>query len=839
MRYQNFDIEIEGVDRERHVVRAQWQSTRPEPDPILIDQAVRELQRRIANNEGIDAAVLSDLGRRLYRLLLGGAAGALFQKSVDAARGWDQGVCMRLSIESADATGLPWELIYSPEEECMLAGSQKFPLVRYVRLARPIDAFRIDWPLRMLVVIPNLSGLDTQKEEANLRSLVQELARDGLLELQVLKGNVTLTQVSDALLRTQFHVFHFIGHGEFVDRTAFLKFNSEEGGSSSVDDLQMCSLLRNQGQLKLVFLNACRGAATSADDIRTGMAPRLVRAGVPAVIAMQYEIQDVAAVEFSREFYASLFTGSERGRVDVAMCHARNVLERNFTGERDICAPVLFMRAPEGVLFDDEEQTRRWRPLIPRGEQGRCEVVARTLASNIALREMEAGKDDAELRAERTQLGRLLSTFRRNNISWAMLAGTIIAACVALVFADWINFKADAYVVWVRDYLLPTPLHDDIVLVTIDKDTERHFNKTYDSDHNWRPNHVELIRRLAQARARAIAFDFFFEKRRDGDADFVEAIRLANAEGTAVVVSTSGFEQGVPKMAPGVGESVTAWGYGCFGNGSDLYGGSSYGYATAVPLGSEPQNEPRNNAKFRPALALAAFAPHATLVDVDFKSKALTLVDRRDSSVKKIRFVETLSSSDPPCKAIVDGDKVANFIVDVPPLMTLRARRVPYEDLADPVRAFDGSRFENKTVLVGHANEKRMLMRKIGADDEKLYGVEWQASVLSMLMRGAFIGRLDAGVQFGVGFGLALIAGLARFMLSARRSRSYALALDAIMLLALAALCLALACVSYLVFHAFLNLAHSLLVCFASYLLVAVVQGRWMRAAPSPAGNGA
>jgi CHASE2 domain-containing sensor protein len=829
VRYQNFDIEIEGVDRERHVVRAQWQSTRPEPDPILIDQAVRELQRRIAGNEGIDAAVLSDLGRRLYRLLLGGAAGALFRKSVDAARGWDEGVCLRLSIESADATGLPWELIYSPEEECMLAGSQKFPLVRYVRLARPIDAFKIRWPLRMLVVIPNLSGLDTQKEEANLRSLVQELSRDGRLELQVLKGNVTLTQVSDALLRTQFHVFHFIVHGEFVDSTAFLRFNSEQGGSSSVDDLQMCSLLRNQRQLKLVFLNACRGAATSADDIRTGMAPRLVRAGVPAVIAMQYEIQDAAAVEFSREFYASLFTGGERGRVDVAMCHARNVLERDFTGERDICAPVLFMRAPEGVLFDDEEQTRRWRPLIPRREQGRCEAVARTLANNIALRETEAGKDDAELGAERTQLGRLLSTFRRNNISWAMLAGTIIAACVALVFADWINFKADAYVVWVRDYLLPTPLHDDIVLVTIDKDTERHFNKTYDSDHNWRPNHVELIRRLAQAKARVIAFDIFFEKPRDGDAEFVEAIRQANAVGTAVVIATSGFEQGVPKMAPGVGEAVSAWGYGCFAR-------NRFGYATAVPLASKPQNEPG----FRPALDLAAFAPGHRLVDVDFEGNYLTLADGRDSSLTKIRFVQTshASSSEPTCAAIVKGDRVADFIVDVPPLKTLWARRVPYEELADPVKAIDGSRFEHKTVLVGYANDGNMVPRKVGADDEKLYGVEWHASVLSMLMRGAFIGRLDAGVQFDVGLGLALIAGLARFMLSARRSRPYPLALDAIMLVALVALCLVLACVSYVVFHSFMNLAHSLLASFASYLLVAIVQGHWMSAASSPARNG-
>ena len=67
---------------------------------------------------------------------------------------------------------------------------------------------------------------------------------------------------------------------------------------------------------------------------------------------MQYPFADTAAVLFAREFYRKLCTGSNRGRVDAAVSHARNRLQMDFVDTLAFATPVLYMRSPTGVIFD-------------------------------------------------------------------------------------------------------------------------------------------------------------------------------------------------------------------------------------------------------------------------------------------------------------------------------------------------------------------------------------------------------------------------------------------------------------------------------------------------------
>jgi tetratricopeptide (TPR) repeat protein len=81
----------------------------------------------------------------------------------------------------------------------------------------------------------------------------------------------------------------------------------------------------------------------------TSVAPALVSAGVPAVIAMQYEVLDDMAIVFSRAFYAALLAG---WTVDEAVSSGRRaILSQSDEDGVDWGVVTLYMRSTDGILF--------------------------------------------------------------------------------------------------------------------------------------------------------------------------------------------------------------------------------------------------------------------------------------------------------------------------------------------------------------------------------------------------------------------------------------------------------------------------------------------------------
>ena len=107
-------------------------------------------------------------------------------------------------------------------------------------------------------------------------------------------------------------------------------------------------MLADETSLRLAVLNSCEGARTSSDDPFAGTAASLVHREIPAVVAMQFEITDRAAVVFGGEFYAALADGYP---VDSALAEARKAI---FADQNDVewGTPVLFMRVADGQIFD-------------------------------------------------------------------------------------------------------------------------------------------------------------------------------------------------------------------------------------------------------------------------------------------------------------------------------------------------------------------------------------------------------------------------------------------------------------------------------------------------------
>jgi formylglycine-generating enzyme required for sulfatase activity len=106
--------------------------------------------------------------------------------------------------------------------------------------------------------------------------------------------------------------------------------------------------LGDHSNIRAVLLNACDGGQ-SGDDIFSSTAATLIRRGVPAVVAMQYEITDQAAIEFARTFYEAIADGLA---LENAVSESRKAISFAVNNSLEWGTPVIFTHAPDGVLFE-------------------------------------------------------------------------------------------------------------------------------------------------------------------------------------------------------------------------------------------------------------------------------------------------------------------------------------------------------------------------------------------------------------------------------------------------------------------------------------------------------
>ena len=234
------------------------------------------------------------------------------------------------------------------------------------------------------------------------------LEQRGLVVVEQLQ-HATLSELQQRLRQGEYHIFHFIGHGGF-DKQAddgVLLLTDPEGRSRKVSAQFLGTLLHDHRPLRLAVLNACEGARASRRDPFAGTAQSLVQQGIPAVIAMQFEVTDDAAICFTREFYASIASGYP---VDAALAESRKAIFAEVS-EIEWGTPVLYMRAPDGRIFDIEQVSDADR------EQALIDAhlsAARTAAAagNDAAEEEALGKvlaikaDHAAAAARRDELNR-------------------------------------------------------------------------------------------------------------------------------------------------------------------------------------------------------------------------------------------------------------------------------------------------------------------------------------------------------------------------------------------------------------------------------------------------
>ncbi len=293
-----------------------------------------------------------EAGQVLFAGLLGtGEVAGRYRAAATVAAGRGEGLQVVLRIDTPALAGLPWEAMYDQAAGAYVCRQNH--LVRHVPVASVPAPLQVRPPLRILGVVSSprgLPALDVDKEQNQLIRALARPASQGLTELHW-APSATWADLQDLLLDGEWHVLHFIGHGDFDpgQDEGVLVLTREDGRADLVAAHRLVDLLRQARPMpRLVVLNSCSGAAAGVSDLFSGTAAALVRGGVSAVAAMQYEISDPAAVAFARGFYAAIARG--RG-VDDAISSGRVGILSISDRTLEWVTPVLYLRGHDTRLF--------------------------------------------------------------------------------------------------------------------------------------------------------------------------------------------------------------------------------------------------------------------------------------------------------------------------------------------------------------------------------------------------------------------------------------------------------------------------------------------------------
>ena len=294
------------------------------------------------------------LGASMFGAFFAGEIRELYRESCARTSAKLTGLRIKLLIDPPELCGAPWELLYDERNRRYVGLSSRTPIVRHARIPQAIEPLIVQPPLRVLGVIaspldPRFPPLDLERERALVESALADLRVAGLVELTWLVRG-TWEELQQAMWQG-WHVVHFCGHGDF-DAAAgegYLVFENAEGRAHRLPAAHLGLLLREQGNVRLAILNACKGAVGDTSTSSASVAGALMHAGLGGVVAMQNSITDQAALTFARVTYLAIASGLP---LEAAVSSARVAMALEHATPIEWWTPVLHMRSRDGTLFD-------------------------------------------------------------------------------------------------------------------------------------------------------------------------------------------------------------------------------------------------------------------------------------------------------------------------------------------------------------------------------------------------------------------------------------------------------------------------------------------------------
>lgn len=312
-----------------------------------------------------------------------------------------------------------------------LALDPRIAVVRHEPLAAPTNPPLLTGDIKLVAAFASAEGLaplDLDKERSDLE--------------EALKGQAGLTAhylpeaTLDELLASVpgAGVFHFAGHGVFTRQMGDIPGTYTGSGAlafedQAVDAEQLGINLRGNG-VRLAVLAGCESGRRDAVSVWSGIAPALVKAEIPAVVANQYSIRDKCALAFSRQLYRSIVGGVG---VERAVAAGRIAAYNAEPEGRDWGVPVLYMRAEDGRLFEGAADSG-----VRTKAAGTTEAVAKLrlkavtkggLVCGAEIKKMLAGKLNAEISIDGAVYGKVvvvrIGTLGGGNVTAEVEANTV------------------------------------------------------------------------------------------------------------------------------------------------------------------------------------------------------------------------------------------------------------------------------------------------------------------------------------------------------------------------------------------------------------------------------
>lgn len=402
VKYLEFPLALENFQEERGTYQVALQYTKAfgKLDPVPARLAIDEIAYALGELKSVQELAADEqirLGRQLADRLLPDPIRSRLIAAVQQA-GPDQGIRLRLLIRDQALLNIPWEYTYLPtapgleDRSQFLALNPKVSIVRHPADDRPPQDLKLKEPgtLHLLVAManpktPGLDRLDLERERGAIVDALDGFSVEGVkLEWQPWLEEATYQDLLERLAKKP-ELFHFSGHGYFSadDEYGSLVLVEDKTRNSPhfLPATDLAKLLQASG-VRLAFLGACESSRVNGRSPWTGVAQAILAAGIPAVVAMQYEVLDTAVTLFSRGFYTALASGLS---VDEAVSYGRLAMLAA-SGEEAVQwgIPTLYLQSWDGVLF----------PQIAEEPPAAVRQVRRTI--RLAIGEVEKG---GELRA--------------------------------------------------------------------------------------------------------------------------------------------------------------------------------------------------------------------------------------------------------------------------------------------------------------------------------------------------------------------------------------------------------------------------------------------------------
>ncbi|HLO18172.1 MAG TPA: CHAT domain-containing protein [Anaerolineales bacterium] len=265
---------------------------------------------------------LSAFGQKLFNSIIQGKVKKIYDRLPHSH--------IRLQIYSdlSDLQALPWE--YMRESAQSAAPDVLRSIVRIV----PTIGVSVPRPLKLTQ--RKLQLLFVQSEPIDQGPVEWDQIKQAIeSDFKVLPDSLKMTIVQaatrqsllDALDGKRFDIFHFAGHGEVApDGTGQLLLRDlKTRKSDPVPARELAPILIDRG-LRFVMLSACNTSAGDFTREFAVVAKSLVEAGISAVVANQFPVNNTVAAAFARAFYNDLL---RNGDLDLATTNGRKELAFN------------------------------------------------------------------------------------------------------------------------------------------------------------------------------------------------------------------------------------------------------------------------------------------------------------------------------------------------------------------------------------------------------------------------------------------------------------------------------------------------------------------------------